>query len=157
MEQWRGRGLLLQICHAPPGSTGPLPSPPTFPPPHRPSPRPRKALFHSLLTHPHWAVRGAALGSLVLYSRTSACHGTFLGLVPPACMAGPGAAAPAFVAVFKAFMARAPDEEVRRAPHGPARGRAARRRPSTGQGASVDTSQGMQPRPCFNLSAEAVR
>ncbi|KAI8464748.1 MAG: hypothetical protein J3K34DRAFT_490011 [Monoraphidium minutum] len=72
-----------------------------------------QALFRALLSAPHWAVRAAALDALVLYSRTSAVHGTFLGLIPPDCMAAPGAAAPGFVAVFKSHMARQPDEQAR--------------------------------------------
>jgi hypothetical protein len=77
-----------------------------------PAPWPLQALFRHLLSCPHWAVRAAALDALVLYSRTSAVHSTFLGLIPPACMAGPDAATLAFVAVFKAHMGRSQDEEV---------------------------------------------
>lgn len=83
----------------------------------RPTPLARgepQALFHALLSAPHWAVRAAALDALVLYSRTSAVHGTFLTLIPPAAMAGPAVSSPEFVAVFKAHMGRVTDEQVGR-------------------------------------------
>jgi len=71
-----------------------------------------QALFRSLLASPDWAVRAAALDALVHYSRTSAVHGTFLGLIPPECMASASAATPAFISIFKAHMQRSPDDQV---------------------------------------------
>ena len=113
-----------------------------------------QALFHALLSSPAWPVRAAALDSLVRYSRTSAVHGSFLGLIPPACMASPSAASPAFAAALKAHMARAPDDGARRA-HGEwlaaggpsclARRLASRGGAGAGPGATAPIPAGLEP------------
>ncbi|GBF91673.1 hypothetical protein Rsub_03977 [Raphidocelis subcapitata] len=141
-EEWRedGQALLVDLA----GAAGCLGGAQAQP----------QALFRALLSLPAWPARAAALDALVRYCRTSAVHGSFLGLIPPACMASPSAASPAFVEVFKAHMGRAPDDGARRA-HGEwlaaagpsrlARRLASRAAPGAGPGAAAPLPSGLEP------------